>query len=561
VRKVPFSTRKSRIIGLVLVTLIEALGVYWWLRFQHDGKLALAFVLLLAGELLETTTLGVPLGRARAPIPVGDPFGLRWHQRRVAARLLFASVAELAIWTAWLWVATDVDLPLIRPGLDEAVVGVAVLLVTMHLKHQLEASTLDDIGYFTRFWRCTWGSIAEVAGAAVCLALIERGDFALAAGVLGLGFLVEHWLLVDRQLFRVAARRDISVPRPGLRRERLLARVPGFLARRRFLVRFLQSFEPIDRFLNWLVINTLAKRVPPRPNPLSTKADYTSWSSLIDRTYSGRYLPPTKGLGYPPVEELAELFRRNEDEYYDEERGLCKKSTVLFPSFAQWFVDGFLRTERDKGNVRRDTRRNESGHDIDLAQLYGLNEKMTHVLRERKGGRLLSQKFGEEEFPPFLCHGGVIKHRYRGVLPKPIGFKDIPRPDRDRMFAMGTDVHSIGFTAFNVLFLREHNRIAAELQSKHGKWDDDRLFATTRNILTVVLMKVVVEDYINHIAASHFQFRFPPPATFAKASWFRPNWMAIEFNLLYRWHSLSRRRSTSPAKNSMSRACSWPTTY
>ena len=534
-RKNPFSTRKSRILGLVLVTLLEALGVYWWLRFQHDGALALAFVVLVIGEFLETTSLAVPLRRARTPIPSGDPFGVGFHRRRSDARFLIASVSELAIWTSWLWVATDVDLPLLEPGPEKPLVGVAFLLVTMHLKHQLEASTLDDIRYFQLFWRCTWGSIAEVAAAAGCLALIEDGKPGLAAGALGLGLLVEHWLLVYRQLFRVARERDISVPR--LRRPPLplLDRIVEFVVTRvRWPFRLLQSMAPVDRFLNWLVITAQIGRVVPRPNPLSTMEKYTSWSSLTDRTWSGRYLPPTIRLKEPPVDEVAALFRR------DGETAPCPKSTVLFTSFAQWFVDGFLRTERQKDpKVPRDTRRNESGHDLDLAQLYGLDTKATSVLREHEGGRLCSQMIDGEEFPPFLCEGGEIKRRYEYALPEPIGFNEIKDIEiRNKLFAMGTDVHSIGFTAFNVLFLREHNRIAAELKSKHPTWNDDRLFETTRIILMVVLMKVVVEDYINHIAASYFQFRFPAPATFAKSVWFRQNWMAIEFNLLYRWHPL-----------------------
>jgi prostaglandin-endoperoxide synthase 2 len=535
VRKVPFSTRKSRILGLIVVTLLEALGVYWWLRFQHDGHLALAFIVLVIGEFFETTSLAVPLRRARTPIPSGDPFGVGFHRRRSDGRFLFASVAELAIWTSWLWVATGVDLPLLEPGLEEPVIGVAFLLVTMHLKHQLEASTLDDIRYFQRFWRCTLGSIAEVAAAAGCLALIEDGKPGLAAGALGLGLLVEHWLLVYRQLFRVARERDISVPR--LRRPPLplFDRIVEFLVTRvRWPFRLLQSMAPVDRFLNWLVITAQIGRVVPRPNPLSTMEKYTSWSSLTDRTWSGRYLPPTIRLEEPPVHEVAALFLRDDDQI-----ALCPKSTVLFTSFAQWFVDGFLRTQRQTDpKVPRDTRRNESGHDLDLAQLYGLDAKATSALRAHAGGRLASQQIDDEEFPPFLCEDGKIKRRYEYVLPEPMDFENIEAKDRNRLFAMGTDVHSIGFTAFNVLFLREHNKIAAALERDHPTWDDERLFQTARIILLVVLMKIIVEDYINHIAASYFQFRFPAPATFAKAAWFRQNWMAIEFNLLYRWHPL-----------------------
>jgi prostaglandin-endoperoxide synthase 2 len=50
-------------------------------------------------------------------------------------------------------------------------------------------------------------------------------------------------------------------------------------------------------------------------------------------------------------------------------------------------------------------------------------------------------------------------------------------------------------------------------------------------------MKVVVEDYINHITPTIFQISLEP-ASFRNERWYRQNWMAIEFNLLYRWHPL-----------------------
>ena len=74
----------------------------------------------------------------------------------------------------------------------------------------------------------------------------------------------------------------------------------------------------------------------------------------------------------------------------------CPKSTVLFPYFAEWFVDGFLRSERPHpdpatGEPTRDPARNESNHEIDLIQIYGLNATVTHELRTHEGGQLLSQ--------------------------------------------------------------------------------------------------------------------------------------------------------------------------
>ena len=104
---------------------------------------------------------------------------------------------------------------------------------------------------------------------------------------------------------------------------------------------------------------------------------------------------------------------------------------------------------------------------------------------------------------------------------------------------MGSDAGNsqIGYAMLNILFLREHNRIARELAARHPRWDDERLFQTARNVVVVLLMKLVVEEYINHIAPYHFRFRLQP-GDFSKQPWMRPNWVAAEFNLLYRWHSL-----------------------
>ena len=96
---------------------------------------------------------------------------------------------------------------------------------------------------------------------------------------------------------------------------------------------------------------------------------------------------------------------------------------------------------------------------------------------------------------------------------------------------------SVGYAMMNTLFLREHNRICGELAKAYPTWDDERLFQTARNVMIVVLLRIVVEDYVNHITPYHFKFS-ALPWDFKRSSWYRTNWMTVEFNLLYRWHSM-----------------------
>jgi prostaglandin-endoperoxide synthase 2 len=291
---------------------------------------------------------------------------------------------------------------------------------------------------------------------------------------------------------------------------------------------FLHSRPRLRRFTNHALINSAVLTMPTRPNPLSTLAPYTSWSSLTDRTFSSRHLPSVAARDLPDEEQVADLFTRSGD------GEPCPKSTVMFAYFAQWFTDGFLRSDR---HVERDPRRNDSRHEIDLLPLYGVTPEWTEQLRAHEGGRLKSQTLGGAEFPPYLYDGGVKKPEFSEI--QVVRPDQIP-PDRlDTLFAAGSDTTNsqVGFTLLNTLFLREHNRVAGALADAYPGWDDERLFQTARNIMIVLLIKIVIEEYINHITPYFFRLQ-ADPVPFLNERWIRPNWMAIEFNLLYRWHGL-----------------------
>ncbi len=304
--------------------------------------------------------------------------------------------------------------------------------------------------------------------------------------------------------------------------------------------------EPVWTLLRWLpgvrsatnrlLINQLVYKLRTRPNVLSTKTPYTSWESLTDRTYSARHLPPDHALQHrlQPEASVAELFRRKEPRE-------SAKSTLLFPHFAQWFVDGFLRTDPD------DVTRNTSTHDIDLSQLYGQTEDVTAMLRTHSGGRLKSQQINGGEFPPdYFDADGHAKPEFEG-LPlsypggdrKAVELGELTAAQKRSLFALGIPRGNIhyGFVMLSTLFLREHNRLADLISAEHPDWDDERIFQAARNTLIVILIKIVIEDYINHITPFHFKL-FVEPGIGVREKWYRQNWMSIEFDLLYRWHPL-----------------------
>lgn len=318
------------------------------------------------------------------------------------------------------------------------------------------------------------------------------------------------------------------------------------------LWRLVQRNQWLAKKANHALINSAIDKVPVRPHPFSTKSPFTSWDSLIDRTYSGLHLPPldwepltaegrariassSPGFGtrLPPTADVVELFRSDGETKYS------PKSTMTFPHFVQWFTDGFLRTDRQTHL------RTTSNHHLDLCPVYGLRPEITDQLRSHGGGKLKSQILEGEEYPPFYYDGdGNPKPEFDALLHlsvQPTEAEGYTAAKRARVFAMGVEVEranvQVGYVMLNVLCLREHNRLCDLLARAYPAWDDERLFQTARNIVIVEAIKIVIDEYINHIAPYHFQF-ITDPLSFTDEKWYRLNWMSVEFTLVYRWHSM-----------------------
>ncbi len=314
-----------------------------------------------------------------------------------------------------------------------------------------------------------------------------------------------------------------------------------FMTHFAFFWRLVNRIGPLARWMNRRLINRAVQRSAGRPNPFSTLAEFTSWESLTDKTWFGRHLPPTRRISSRPLpapDEIVKLFdRRRRNPHQPLESA---KSTLLFPSFAQWFTDGFLLTD-PKHRLQTHT-----NHDIDFSALYGLLKVETECLRlkseqQGKRGRLKSRLIDSEEYAPayFEDDGTTVRPEFKPLRPPLHLPPEWPAEKRQTIFAFGGErANSTSQTAMlNTLFLREHNRLAGLLESRNSEWNDERVFQTARNIVVVLLIKIVIEEYINHISPYYFQFLADPWAV-ESVDWNRPNWISVEFNLLYRWHSL-----------------------
>ena len=290
---------------------------------------------------------------------------------------------------------------------------------------------------------------------------------------------------------------------------------------------------PVGRY----VINRYAHAAPARPRPFSLAVDgYTSWQTLTDTGYSGRHLPVCSDAyqsRLPGEEAVVDLFMADGPRQ-------AADTSLLFPFFAQWFTDSFLRTHPS------DFRRNQSNHGIDLCQIYGMDARAARMLRAGEGGRLKSALRGGEEYgvPLFREEGGraVLRAEFEDLY-TPENFSRVfdRLDDAAKLLTVAVGLEhgnsTLGNLLMNTLFLREHNRLAALLSDAHPGWDDDRVFETARNVGIVQLLKIVLEDYIRHIADPELPL-VVTPGFGERESWYRPNWIAVEFNLLYRWHGL-----------------------
>ncbi len=288
---------------------------------------------------------------------------------------------------------------------------------------------------------------------------------------------------------------------------------------------------PMNRYLTMKASSSGTNR----PYENSCKAEYTSYESLTDYSFYGRHLAPASDEyieSLPPLDTVSQLFRRpkiinlEDGSCEGEVQTMCQRSTMLFPTFAQHLIDSFIMTEVKKDDKEGGTQyhwdKTNTPHDIGLLTVYGRSVEQTRQLRvvnPKPGslGRLKTQIINGEEWAPYYYDSeGNVKEEFNKLDP-PQGLDyilnmlppNLALKRRTQVFAFGGARTNLtpNVSAWNVLLIREHNRIAGELEKSEPTWDDERVFQTARNVLLAMYLKLVIEEYINHVSFCDFEKR------------------------------------------------------
>src|SRR5207253_9584668 len=132
---------------------------------------------------------------------------------------------------------------------------------------------------------------------------------------------------------------------------------------------------------------------------------------------------------------------------------------------------------------------------LDGSQVYGSDAARADALRTHTGGRLKTSPgadgvtgTGDDLLPldnsTYFPNGTIAMANDAHLVPD------------NQLFAAG-DVRAnenIELTAMQTLFVREHNRIAAQLQAAHPTWTDEQLYQEARKMVIAELQMITYTE-------------------------------------------------------------------
>ncbi|MBN8579738.1 MAG: peroxidase [Anaerolineae bacterium] len=119
---------------------------------------------------------------------------------------------------------------------------------------------------------------------------------------------------------------------------------------------------------------------------------------------------------------------------------------------------------------------------VDGSQIYGVDAARAAALREFVGGRM---KVSDGNLLPFNTEGFENAN-------------DAHRVDDTQLFLAG-DVRANEnpeLASLQILFVREHNRIADEAARRHPDWTDEELYQFARRVVIAELQKITYDEFL-----------------------------------------------------------------
>ncbi|XP_027138024.1 phosducin-like protein [Larimichthys crocea] len=276
------------------------------------------------------------------------------------------------------------------------------------------------------------------------------------------------------------------------------------------------------------LVLTARSTLIPSPPTYNSKYSYLSWESYYNLSYYTRILPPVpkdcptplgvKGkAGLPDPELLVERLLKRRT-FRPDPQG----TNLMFAFFAQHFTHQFFKTYNRMGLGYTKA----IAHGVDAGHVYGDNLERQLQLRLHKEGKLKYQLIDGEMYPPSIADAPIRMNYPPGIPP-------------EKQWAIGQEVFGLlpGLGMYATLWLREHNRVCDILKAEHPTWDDDQLFQTSRLIIIGETIKIVIEEYVQHLSGYLLKLKFDPTLLF-NSNFQYGNRIALEFSQLYHWHPL-----------------------
>ncbi|XP_049772469.1 peroxidase-like [Schistocerca cancellata] len=128
---------------------------------------------------------------------------------------------------------------------------------------------------------------------------------------------------------------------------------------------------------------------------------------------------------------------------------------------------------------------NAATHYLDGSAVYGSTAARTRALREGNGGRLKVQVKGGNE---------------KGFLPASSSPTEACQVDSDTEVCYHAGDSRVNqhphLAALHTVWVRQHNRLAAQLAALHPQWDDERLFQEARRVVVAQIQHVTYKEWL-----------------------------------------------------------------